>query len=77
MARLGLTVADRVMFVGNPSADASRSLVTPQTEDRLFLFDSNKGLLPSLSLKIAVEDELIMLKSNSDYHLERLIFGSR
>lgn len=71
MARLGLTVADRVVFVGRTSKYV-RKMLTPETQDRLFLFDSTKSAAEFI-VEEAMENELIMLKSNTSSHLERLM----
>ena len=72
-ARGALGLADRVVFVGKKS-NYVRKLFSPETEGRLFAFDSPKEACQMLS-ETAVADELVLVKSNSLEHLERLIYG--
>ncbi len=71
MARLGLEVADRVIFVGSTAAFI-RKMITAQLEDRLFAFDSIKAVC-RLLVEERIENELVLLKSNSNFHLERIL----
>ncbi len=72
-ARFALTVADRVIFVGK-KAMYIRKMLSPETEGRLFAFDAPKEAFQMLS-ETAIQDELVLIKSNSLEHLERLIYG--
>lgn len=72
-ARVALTLADRVIFVGKKSAYI-RKMMTPETEGRLFVFDSAKETARFLA-EHALADELVLIKSNKTEHLERVICG--
>jgi len=73
MARTAMELADRVMFVGK-KAFHIRKMFSSETEGRLFAFDSPHEACQMLA-ETAVEDELVLIKSNSLEHLERLIYG--
>ncbi len=75
MARLGLEVADRVIFVGS-TATYIKKMMTPQLEDRLFAFDTIETACRLLAGD-CVENELVLLKSGSIFHLERMICGQK
>ena len=70
-ARTALAVADRVVFVGK-KAQYIRKMMTPETEGRLFVFDTPKESARFL-VDHALKDELVLVKSNCLEHLERLI----
>ena len=72
-ARNALTVADRVVFVGKKSAYI-RKMMSPETEGRLFVFDAVDGAADFLDAS-ALEDELVLVKSNATERLDRLIYG--
>jgi len=72
-AQLGLEVADRVFVVGSHATFINK-MMTPELEGRLFAIDS----LPSAYRLLAedwLENELVLLKSSGNLHLERIIFG--
>ena len=71
MAHLGLEVADRVIFVGSKSGYV-RKIITPEIEGRLLAFDSIEHACRLLA-EDCVENELVLLKSNSNFHLERIL----
>lgn len=71
MARLALEVADRVFFVGD-KATYIKKMITPEVESRLFAFESIESVCRLLA-EDCLMDELILLKSNSNYHLERVL----
>ncbi|MEZ4600653.1 MAG: Mur ligase family protein [Syntrophotaleaceae bacterium] len=73
MARQALEVADRVVFVGDKSAYV-RKMLTPELENRLFTIDSMESACRFLA-ESCVENEVVLLKSNSDIHLERTFCG--
>ena len=73
MARMALGVADRVVFVGNKSSYIKK-MQTPLLENRLFVYESLRDACIFLA-STAVKNELVLLKSNINSHIERLIFG--
>jgi len=73
MTRLGLEVADRVFVVGSKAAYI-RKMITPQLEGRLVGIESIETACRLLA-ENSLENELILLKSGSKIHLERLIYG--
>ena len=75
MARLGLEVADRVIFVGS-TATYIKKMITPQLEDRLVVIESIETACRLLA-ETWVENELVLLKSNINIHLERMICGQK
>ena len=75
LARLGLDVADRVILVGSTSS-AIKKMMTPELENRLFAFDSIETACRTLA-DDCVDNELLLLKSNVDFHLERIIYGQK
>lgn len=70
-ARTAMAVADRVVFVGK-KAQYIRKMMTPETDGRLFAFDTPEEAAGFLAAHV-VEDELVLIKSNCLEHLERLI----
>jgi UDP-N-acetylmuramoyl-tripeptide--D-alanyl-D-alanine ligase len=73
IARLGLTVADRVILVGKKSLHI-RKMISPELADRLFQVESVEQACRLLVNDI-VENELVLIKSNKLEHLERLIYN--
>ena len=73
MAKLGLDVADRVFVVGN-KAPYIQKMMTPQLEGRLVGIDSVETACRLLA-EDCLENELVLLKSGSKIHLERIICG--
>jgi UDP-N-acetylmuramoyl-tripeptide--D-alanyl-D-alanine ligase len=73
VARKALTLADRVVFIGD-NAWYVRKLFCPELEGRLFAFDKLEEAVSMLSADLLPE-ELVLVKSGSRYHLERLILG--
>lgn len=73
MARVALDVADRVVFVGRKSTYIKK-MQTPLFASRLFVYESLRDACLFLA-STAIENELVLLKSNINSHLERLIFG--
>jgi UDP-N-acetylmuramoyl-tripeptide--D-alanyl-D-alanine ligase len=72
-ARQALEAADRVIFAGAKTVHI-REMVTPEIEGRLLTIDCMETACRFLS-ENCVENELVLLKSNSDFHLERMICG--
>ncbi len=68
-----LTAADRAVFVGNKALHA-RKRITKENRDRLFAFDSLMQAFEFLG-KDPINGELTYVKSNTQDHLERLIYG--
>lgn len=73
MAKLALEVADRVVFVGAKAAHV-RKIQTSELADRLFTFDCIESAYRFLA-DTTIENELVLLKSGSIYHLERMLCG--
>jgi UDP-N-acetylmuramoyl-tripeptide--D-alanyl-D-alanine ligase len=73
LARNALTLADRVVFVGDNSMYV-RKLLCPELEGRLFAFEKLEDAVSMLSADLLPE-ELVLVKSNLLDHLERLILG--
>lgn len=73
MARLGLDVADRVIFVGS-TAEYIKKMITPQLEGRLVAIESVEKAYRLLA-EDGLENELVLLKSGSKLHLGRIILG--
>lgn len=73
MARVALECCDRVICVGN-KAKYVRKMMSLENEGRLFVFDKPEEAL-RLIKESAMEDELVLIKSNGLEHLERLIHG--
>jgi UDP-N-acetylmuramoyl-tripeptide--D-alanyl-D-alanine ligase len=72
-ARQALEVADRVIFVGKKAAYIPK-IFNSETTGRLFAVEAPDEACRMLS-ESALRDELILIKSNSREHLERLIYG--
>jgi UDP-N-acetylmuramoyl-tripeptide--D-alanyl-D-alanine ligase len=75
MARLALEVADRVIFVGK-NARHIQKMITPQLERRLFALDCMETACSYLQDN-SLENELVLLKSSSKSHLERILCGQK
>lgn len=73
MARLALEIADRVIFVGG-KATYVRKIQTEELTNRLYLFDDIQAACRFLA-EATVQNELVLLKSSSRYHLERMLYG--
>lgn len=73
MARVALDVADRVVFVGSKSIYIKK-MQTPMLKNRLFVYESLRDACLFLA-STTMENELVLLKSNINSHLERLIVG--
>ena len=73
LAKKGLEIADRVIFVGEKAKYVKR-LITPELEGRLLIAESAEKACELLSLS-AVKNEIVFIKSNNADHLERLIHG--
>jgi UDP-N-acetylmuramoyl-tripeptide--D-alanyl-D-alanine ligase len=73
MARLGLEVADRVIFVGK-KAEAVKKMLSDDVRGRLFASDSVRQASRLLGEDV-VAGELVLVKSNIQEHLERLMYG--
>lgn len=73
MARVALDVADRVVFVGG-KAGYVKKMQDPSLDGRLFVFESHREACWFLASDM-IENELVLLKSNVNSHLERLVCG--
>lgn len=73
MAKLALEVADRVVFVGGKAVHV-RKIQTAELADRLFVFDGFEAAYRFLA-DTTIQNELVLLKSGSRYHLERMLRG--
>jgi UDP-N-acetylmuramoyl-tripeptide--D-alanyl-D-alanine ligase len=71
MARLGLQIADRVIFVGG-KAVYIKKMMMPGTEGRLYAFDTTEPVY-DLLVQTALPDELVLIKSNDSERLDILI----
>lgn len=70
IAREGLAIADRVIFVGVYVVSV-RKMITPENASRLFAFDSIQEAARFLEADVMPE-EVILIKSGKKEHLERL-----
>lgn len=70
IAREGLKMADRVIFVG-VHAVSVRKIISPENASRLFAFDAIQDAARYLEADVMPE-ELILIKSGKKEHLERL-----
>ena len=70
VAREGLAIADRVIFVG-VYVVSIRKMITPENASRLFAFDSIQEATRYLEADV-IPEEVILIKSGKKEHLERL-----
>ena len=75
MVSLGLSAADRVLVVGSKGAYIKK-MMTPQLKNRLVAIESIETACRLLA-EDCVENELVLLKSGSKIHMERMICGQK